>query len=628
MIPEIFIDNINSDAILDENSFQYPTPDKIKIELKPHQKAVLYRAKQIEDSNGYEILKNSLLLEKDPKLYSELCSLTPEQLNEKIKSREKPSTNYSRIGQFYDNVGAGKSLEALSLIASGFNYKSKELIKTHHQTRFKKIKYINEDYDIIPINYLLVPHNLIKQWENYICSQTSLKYIKFDKLKKTKEITKDDLIKLLGDFKYDIILVSSTNHNILIDKLSSTFLFNNDNKIFARLIVDELHTMKLPSGNGIHSFYFIWAISATNSLSASHTGLLGDTAYNIAISYQMGQNRIRCNTNFVKKSFELPEPISETVLCKARKIFNIMSSVLSPHIQDMLKKDDIKGVMEALGIETFSEKNLINNITQDIQERIDNLKIDLESAEKKKYKNQKEQEEIINKINLKIKEEEDKIKSIEDRVKAEDMDPITYSPIENPVLTPCCKNKYDLDSILNWFKHSNKNICPMCRALINPKKLIHIKDIDTDEEVEVKQKPDKKQSKVYDTKEHNKIENLDYILKNKIPHNSSILIFSDHESKFNEIKDIVEKNNRGELKQLIGQGSYISKLIEEYKQGKRQVLFLNARFYGSGLNLENTEYIILMHKMSSDTELQVIGRAQRPGRTTQLKIIKVYYENE
>ena len=158
----------------------------------------------------------------------------------------------------------------------------------------------------------------------------------------------------------------------------------------------------------------------------------------------------------------------------------------------------------------------------------------------------------------------------------------------------------------------------MCRANINPKKLIHIKDVDTDED-EPKPKVISPTSKEYKTKEHNKIENLDYILKNKIPPNSSILIFSDYESKFNEIKDVVEKDNRGELKQLIGQSSYVSKLIEEFKEKKETNIIFECPFLWFRVKPETTDYIILMHKMHPDTEVQVIGRAQRPGRTTQLK---------
>ena len=47
-----------------------------------------------------------------------------------------------------------------------------------------------------------------------------------------------------------------------------------------------------------------------------------------------------------------------------------------------------------------------------------------------------------------------------------------------------------------------------------------------------------------------------------------------------------------------------------------------------GLNFENCEVLILMHKMDDDKEKQMIARAQRPGRKNKLYIHKLYYENE
>ena len=46
------------------------------------------------------------------------------------------------------------------------------------------------------------------------------------------------------------------------------------------------------------------------------------------------------------------------------------------------------------------------------------------------------------------------------------------------------------------------------------------------------------------------------------------------------------------------------------------------------MNLENTTDIIIMHKMQGDIEMQAIGRAQRFGREGELRIWKLYYQNE
>ena len=49
---------------------------------------------------------------------------------------------------------------------------------------------------------------------------------------------------------------------------------------------------------------------------------------------------------------------------------------------------------------------------------------------------------------------------------------------------------------------------------------------------------------------------------------------------------------------------------------------LNSKFFGSGLNLENTTHLVLFHEMNMDTTIQAIGRAQRFGRTTSKNIGK------
>ena len=69
-------------------------------------------------------------------------------------------------------------------------------------------------------------------------------------------------------------------------------------------------------------------------------------------------------------------------------------------------------------------------------------------------------------------------------------------------------------------------------------------------------------------------------------------------------------------------------MINNYDTGKIKVLMLNAKYYGSGLNLQMTTHIIICHKMDENTKIQIIGRAQRVGRTCSLKIYELEYEHE
>ena len=106
------------------------------------------------------------------------------------------------------------------------------------------------------------------------------------------------------------------------------------------------------------------------------------------------------------------------------------------------------------------------------------------------------------------------------------------------------------------------------------------------------------------------------------------LIFTEYESTLNhKITNMLDKwgLKYGRIK---GSGIMITNLVEQYKTGDINTLLINSKYFGSGMNLENTTDIIIIHKMQADVEMQVIGRAQRFGRIGNLRVWKLYYQNE
>ena len=79
---------------------------------------------------------------------------------------------------------------------------------------------------------------------------------------------------------------------------------------------------------------------------------------------------------------------------------------------------------------------------------------------------------------------------------------------------------------------------------------------------------------------------------------------------------------------LQGSGGHITNIVDDFKKGKIKVLMLNAKHYGSGLNLQMSTDIILYHRMTKEMESQIIGRGQRLGRTEPLNISYLCFENE
>ena len=72
----------------------------------------------------------------------------------------------------------------------------------------------------------------------------------------------------------------------------------------------------------------------------------------------------------------------------------------------------------------------------------------------------------------------------------------------------------------------------------------------------------------------------------------------------------------------------IKNVLDTFKNSKIQILFISDINFGVGLNLEFVKNIIFFHKVNIDVLNQVVGRAQRYGRISQLNVYELNYKNE
>ena len=96
---------------------------------------------------------------------------------------------------------------------------------------------------------------------------------------------------------------------------------------------------------------------------------------------------------------------------------------------------------------------------------------------------------------------------------------------------------------------------------------------------------------------------------------------------FTNIINILKKNEF-RYASIKGPVDHIRKTLQRYKEEDVNVLLLNSRLYGSGMNLEFTTDVIMFHKVDSEIEKQIIGRAQRYPRTNALNVHYFLYDNE
>lgn len=107
------------------------------------------------------------------------------------------------------------------------------------------------------------------------------------------------------------------------------------------------------------------------------------------------------------------------------------------------------------------------------------------------------------------------------------------------------------------------------------------------------------------------------------------IFFSDDDALFDLIGPMLTQYGISFVTMSEGSREKAKEAIMRYKTDPSiRVLFINSMRDGCGLNLENTTHVLFLHETNAYLYEQVIGRAQRPGRTCRLNVISILHENE
>jgi len=628
----------------------HPKSDNIpglNISLMNHQKTSIYHCEILERNNGFHIDWN------EKNHYYEYY-------------REDDVLPYrvvfSNFGVIACKVGSGKSFVALGLVIKRPLVNFERIVSSERNQLCFSFKKMNSNNFTVSTNLFLVPHNLFNQWKTYINTHTNLDshfistkkdFATIEKNMEEYHSLMDELKILMNEVKTDesklglleeklhqcenklkiisenkVYLVSSKMWNHFSEKWSHCV-----NRKVSRIFIDEVHSIALPNSIRVKT-NFIWFITSSLKDLSNHRnmGFIRDTIdsfWNLGKSYQ-DYLVIRNNDSYVDSSLLLPAPIERKIICRSSVLLNIFAGVITNEIRDMLLAEDIQGVISHLGISAISENEIIKVLCSNLEKELDNAKLMHNAKIQLHYASEQSKQEALQRSQDKITAIEQKIENVKQRIMEANIDPIMHIDIINPVITYCCKNKFEMESLTSYYEFQTKKngsgssvSCPLCRNTLDIKKLIYIGEFKKDAKKEETIDPS-----VWNFEEHTKIENLQHILSEEIPIDKRILIFSEHEGNFHTISEAFSNAGRNNLSALKGTVAHISSLIDKYNSGQIPNLFLNARHCGSGLNLEKTDVVIIMHNMSVDNIKQVIGRSQRIGRTSQLKVYYLFTNTE
>ena len=605
--------------------------DLIKIPLKPHQRTLLAAAIKLEtEEHSVEIKEHGGYM--------------------------SPAVLKTKLGVICDKVGSGKSLVVSSIIANN-PYIETTIPESKTFMETISAEFTERRIPTIPINVIVVPHTIISQWKGYLTDHTNMKFYTITK-NKDFEKWKTDFGTIVDN--HVILLVSNSRFS----QLSDWFAFNNSHLKISRLFIDEADSINLPSFYPIRN-NFTWVITSSwNTLKNPHgkkywVNLDGQISsqynYMQGFVYPEVTNKLK-NTGFLKSffsgvqqletmsrwvnkliylknedsyvdsSFSLEIPILHKIICENPVIINILNDIVDQSLINMINAGNTEGAIEKMKCVKTGSENLLSLVTKDITNEIENKKLEYDAKSKMHYSSPKSKKESLEKITAKIQELEMKKKMITQRISENDMCSICFDTATNPTILNCCQSSYCFECVSRWmassqFRHKPPT-CPNCRAPITKSNMIVVSEKACGCEGGGAPAPKKLK---------NKLDNMfDIITKRKAEGGRmKSLIFSEHDIRDYSVKlESFLTDSNIKFAYLKGTSATIKKTIEDYKTGDLDCLLMNARYCGSGINLENTSDIFIYHSMSTELTQQVIGRAQRPGRDSCLNVWMLLHENE
>lgn len=595
-------------------------PTKIRVPLKPHQRAAL--AKSLAMERDGEICYNLPMGDQQD-------GISAYRRAHQYRGRVRISTNCAILS---DEVGYGKTLTALSIIAASpvreIYWESEAIISsthTPHSTRnvghFRATLDRNRnttDDKMFFTTLAVVPHGpVFVQWKNAIALQTNLKVLVIDALPTIRKLcpapgTEPSDLKQFME-QYDVVLIKATSIKTFMDYYEVPY---RDHPIhgFARVMVDEAHDIlpKIP----MLDFNFLWLISGTYQMIPqrlySCRGLC-NIVREVMSEDRMNMCLIKGNRDFVHRSFNVPPFVESYHLCHLPANFSMVQPFLHPSVMERINANDIAGAIRELGGSNETETDIVALVTRDIQRDISNKEREISYVESLDILPEARGHRLQI-LRADLQRLQERLRSLIERVSqlSQKQCDICLDTLNNPILLECT-HVFCGSCIIHWIQtNMHRRNCPTCRSPIHCKKLTAIVNQRT--ETPAIERPVLL----------NKEDMLVKLIQDKP--DGRFLVFSRLDTTFYHVTNRLLEANvpYAEIK---GSTSQMMRILERFRNGELRVILLNTHHAGSGIDISCATDVVIFHAMGLD-KTQAVGRAQRVGRTTPLHVHNLCYAHE
>jgi len=567
-------------------------PVEITRKLFPHQ------LKSVADMEKFEKKETIVLHTDNPNPYASgtFGSLTlglptsnmhdniPDNANQRYLKRE--------FGVQADPVGYGKTLSVVALIARDkmeWDISIPMAIQTSNRCGLFEYGFTNY---VKRVNATLIVASLscVDQWISDLRFAPSLRVLVV-KNKKTVEkmctpITRED-------FDYDVVICTPNFYRMVVK--------TNHRVAWKRFVFDEPAHLKIPSAN-FPICGFAWFITATpgNVANCQGSNWVGKLFHSVSgRNYYLGINEglmlftVRNPTPFVEQSFGMPHAIMQDYIC-SQPLVRGLRGIVPATVLAQIEAGDISGAISAMGGRSSSKDNIVDVIRAKKNRRRDEIIFYLSRVTADSAK--KQWQDRLTDIDDQLTQLEE---TVEDDLQGSCM--ICLDDLHEPVMEPECGKLFCGGCMLRWIT-SHSNNCPNCRVVVDPSCLVHFGTGAC--------KAKKQEGPP------TKLECMEIIFKERLKENpkAKFVLASQYSGGFYRIQKCMEKLGIRWC-ELKGHSSSRTKMIKSFQEGDMQVVFLSNLANTAGVNLQAATDVIMFNSMSESTRTQVIGRANRIGRT-------------
>jgi hypothetical protein len=587
-------------------------------------------------------------------------------------SLEMPGTDdivRTRMGVFGDKAGSGKSY-----VVSELALRSDRVVgptqRTRNVTPDVAVAHRVREDAAVDVTVVVVPHNLVTQWTRVLLHMAGGDASLFWVANKTRQVPemRGALLGVAsGESAARVILVSTTVLHGLMAVL------RGDGLRVARMVFDEADGIRALSAFGAQRVArFFWFVTASpqnlfsgpaveGRVTVAHSdfpvthsvpyhqrprsALVGEffrTQYR-GVGAVFARVTVVTDNAFVDASFDLQPPEEHRVACAPPLHTHVLRGSVSGLVMERLHAGDVGAALSYLRPDQAgAESNVVAAALRHLNVSLQNAQAQAEFVRRRAYPTPELGEAAAERAAARVAECEGRVQRVTERIRDATACPICYGEMANKTVLPCCSNSFCLSCIAAWVASRGRHAtCPMCKAPTSADAFMVCCDeadaprrggggTDADDAAAAAAREYVAGGVSFD-RGADKAANLERLLAaiaGDGGRGRRVLFFSDSEYANERVAEPAMRAVGMAFAAVKGNAAVINKRVRDFAApgGAPRALLINCTHYGCGLDLSAATDVILFHKVQDRMDHQIVGRAQRPPRSSRLRVWRLVNE--